>query len=418
MTIRRQYRLPSCTLILDGLGNTSGGNESRPLMSTLVNAECHLADQPQAITGGMDFFQQLIATVSNYTQGLLSQIAQAPPSQAVGKIQIERAAGDRHRLVAPGDDGNPVTWNLSTVQLFDLVEAIDQFLADGATLPDLQVALRSAPKTASKRLASQAAPIGLGLSGLAATALAFSIIPHPLKVGVPAINPTPQTSTQPAPSVKPSSPTSTNPQINNNATQVAFIERKLRREINQQWVDRKGIPEKVEYRVFTNSAGKILNYEPLGALASSKKDLTPFPKLVPQPDKATKLNLAEYTVGFTPNGALEIKKFRLLKASATLGNNIQDQAKVKTIAGLVNGKIQLQGKPTFKENLTYRVATDESGAVVDYEPINQPAFDYEQETPLPKVAQYDEDAAAGTKPLAQYTVTYQPNGMAKVEPKK
>jgi Domain of unknown function (DUF4335) len=456
MTIRRQYSLPSCTLILDGLGNAADGNSSRPMMSSLVNAECHLAGQERPISGGREFFQQLIAAVSNYTQGMLSKIAQTPPSQQVGQVSIAQGASEsQHRLVAPGEGGS-VEWNLTTVQLFDLVEAIDQFLADGSTLPDLQVALRPAPKTTSNQLARQAAPIGLGLSGLAATALAFMVMPTPTKV-LPNIAPTPVTSTQPAtgkkeakpptstkpspaqpsasstpstspsatPSVSPSasskpstSPVSSNPAINNNTTQVAFIKRKLRREINQEWKDRTGITNKLEYKVFTNAAGEIVKYEPKSELAKTKQELTPFPKLVSSPAPQAEKNLAEYTVGFTPNGALEINKYRTLKAAETLGAVIKDDEKVKSLVAQVNTKVQLQDKPTFKENLTYRVAANESGEIVDYEPINQAAFDYEQETPLPKTAKYDEKSAAGEKPLAQYTVTYQPNGMVKVDPRK
>jgi hypothetical protein len=458
MTIRRQYSLPSCTLILDGLGNATDGNSSRPMMSSLVNAECHLAGQERPISGGREFFQQLIAAVSNYTQGLLSKIAQTPPSQQVGQVSIEQGANEsQHRLVASGE-GRSVEWNLTTVQLFDLVEAIDQFLADGSTLPDLQVALRPAPKTTSNQLARQAAPIGLGLSGLAATALAFMVMPTPTKV-VPNVSPTPVTSTQPAAAKQPSasaqpaaspqpstsasstpstspttsaapssspsasskpstSPVSSNPEINNNSTQIAFIKRKLRREINQEWKDRTGITNKLEYKVFTNSAGEIVKYEPKSEVAKTKQDLTPFQKLAPSPDPQANKNLAEYTVGFTANGALEINKFRNLKAAETLGAAIQDDEKVKGLVAQVNTKVQLKNKPNFKENLTYRVAANESGEIVDYEPINQAAFDYEQETPLPKEAKYDEKAAAGETPLAQYTVTYQPNGMVKVTPRK
>ena len=46
MTIQRQYSLPNCTLILEGLGdnaNTLAQTDSRPLMSILINAECYLS---------------------------------------------------------------------------------------------------------------------------------------------------------------------------------------------------------------------------------------------------------------------------------------------------------------------------------------------------------------------------------------
>jgi hypothetical protein len=46
MTIRRQYILPNCTLILEGLSDGTGavGNQldARPLMTLLVNADAIL----------------------------------------------------------------------------------------------------------------------------------------------------------------------------------------------------------------------------------------------------------------------------------------------------------------------------------------------------------------------------------------
>jgi hypothetical protein len=199
---------------------------------------------------------------------------------------------------------------------------------------------------------------------------------------------------------------------------VAFIKRKLRRELNQEWTDRKGINSKLEYKVYTNSAGEIVKYEPKSELAKTKQDTMPISKLVSSSAPDTDQNLAEYTVGFTPNGALEINKFRTLKAAETLGATIQDNDKVKSLATQIDSRVQLKDTPTFKQSLTYRVAANENGEIVDYEPINQAAYDYEQETPLPKEAKYDEKSAAGEKPLAQYTVTYQPDGKVKVDPRK
>jgi Domain of unknown function (DUF4335) len=430
MSIRRQYSLPNCTLILDGMGNSSRAtNEQRPLMSSLINAECHVSGQKQHISGGLDFFQQLITVVSNYTQGLLSKIINETHTQQVGRIRLEK--GHEHRLVAQSDQGE-IDWQLSTVQLFDLTEAIDQFLADGSTLPDLLVGIQPAPKAASNKIATQAAPLGLGLSGLAATAMAFYLMPAPIKVA-PTPEPVPAVSTAPVKTetkseTKPSPTTSTaaatdavdpnDSKINRNPTQVAFIERKLRRDINLEWADRKGISDKLEYKVAANSEGQIVNYEAKNASAKSLQDRIPLPKMVPSPNAETTEKLAEYNVSFTPNGAIEIKRSKLLKGDPTLGKEIKDADKVKTLAADLNAKVQLKDKPTFKQDLNYRVAADEGGVIVDYEPIDQPAFDYEKETPLPQVTKYDAEAAAGEKPLAQYTVTYQPNGMVKVNPRK
>jgi hypothetical protein len=436
MTIRRQYSLPNCSLILDGLGdfNTTAITSSRPLMSTLVNAECHLVGQAQSISGGLEFLKHLIATVSNYTQRFLSSFTHPHLVEQDGAIRLEKGDMEhQHRLVNNSDGANTV-WQFSTVQLFDLVEAIDQFLADGMTLPDLAVAIRPTPKGSNTQVLAQAAPVGLGLTGLAATAMAFSLLPAPQVVTPPTAAPAVpqvQPSSAPAPSASPISNKSAAPvqtsapdsKINTNATQVDFIQRKLRREINQDWTNRKGINSKLEYRITVDPGGTILNYQAANLPADGQQNLTPLPKLVPSPNKASEAkNLTEYKVGFTPNGALEIAPFYLLKNKATLGQTMTDPAKIQSLVADISSKVQLQKKPTFKQNLAYRVAADESGEIVDYEPVNkaenQAAFDYEHETPLPTITKYDAQAAAGQKPISHYLVVYKPNGLAQVAPWK
>jgi hypothetical protein len=444
MSIRRQYSLPNCTLILDGIGDGQRANEVRPLMSTLVNAECHISGQKKPLTGGIDFFQQLINAVSNYTQELLSKFVTPPSAQQVGKVRLEK--GQEHRLIAHSEQGE-VDWQLTTVQLFDLTEAIDQFLADGSTLPNLQVGIRPAPRAAKGVSSPQAAPIGLGLSGLAATALAFYLVPTPGKIlpsvqeekATPVTKTSDKSATKPpidspvtptaSPSVSPSSnpdeskkpveQSAVEPQVNENPTQVAFIERKLRREISQKWEDRKGIPDKLEYTLTADQEGKLVSYAPKNAVAESKKDIIPLPKMVTadtekvEPDQAPAKKTANFTVSFTPNGAIEIKRDKLLAGNPTNGKAIADTEQVKSLAKDIESKVKLAAAPTF----TNRVAADESGAIVDYNPINGAAFDHEKETPLPVVTKYDAAAASGEKPLAQYIVTYRPDGKVDIKPR-
>jgi Domain of unknown function (DUF4335) len=464
MSIRRQYSLPNCTLILDGISDGSRSNEVRPLMSTLVNAECHISGQKKPLSGGTEFFQQLITAVSNYTQELLSKVVNAPTAQQVGKVRLEK--GQEHRLIAQSEQGE-VDWQLSTVQLFDLTEAIDQFLADGSTLPTLLVGIQPAPRTAKSAISAQNAPISLGLSGLAATALAFYLVPSPAKITLPdpvaetapvtktsdkppATSPVgaeqsapvtiPSTSPISSPSAIPSSgpsPSASKKPVersavdlktNDNPTQVAFIERKLRREINQQWEDRKGISDKLQYTLTADEEGKIVSYAPKNSVAESKKDIIPLPKMVPAnaeedlkkaetsefPAKKT----ADFTVSFTPNGAIEIKRDKLLASNPTDGKAIGDADRVKSLAKDLESKVKLTAAPTFRNELTYRVAADENGEIVDYDPLNGAAFDHEKETPLPAVTKYDAAAASGTKPLAQYTVIYRPDGKIDIKPRK
>jgi hypothetical protein len=420
----------------------------------------------------MEFFQQLITAVSNYTQELLSKVVNAPTAQQVGNVRLEK--GQEHRLTAQSEKGE-VDWQLSTVQLFDLTEAIDQFLADGSTLPTLLVGIQPAPRAAKGAVSAQAAPIGLGLSGLAATALAFYLVPAPTKItlpdpaankapvsktadkpvksndkpptpannpagakqSVPVTSPVPSPSTSPvsSPSASPSSSPSPaaskkpieksaiDPKINDNPTQVAFIERKLRREINQKWEDRKGISDKLSYTVTADEEGKIVSYVPKNSAAESKKGQVPLAKMVPadaekaEPTAAPAKKTTDFSLSFTPNGAIEIKRDKLLAGNPTDGQPLADTDRVKSLAKDMEGKVKLSAAPTFKSDLTYRVAADESGEIVDYDPLNQAAFDYEKETPLPAVTKYDAEAASGTKPLAQYTVVYRPDGKIEIKPR-
>ena len=72
MTIRRQYSLPNCTLILEGLSDTNATNsgllDPRPLMTILVNAQCHFPGHDYFLEGGRDFFESLVSAVSRYAQ--------------------------------------------------------------------------------------------------------------------------------------------------------------------------------------------------------------------------------------------------------------------------------------------------------------------------------------------------------------
>lgn len=447
MSIRRQYSLPNCTLVLDGIGNGERANETRPLMSTLISAECHISGQKKPLTGGVEFFQQLITAVSNYTQELLSKVASAPTAQQVGKVRLEK--GQEHRLTAQSEQGG-VDWQLSTVQLFDLTEAIDQFLADGSTLPTLLVGIQPAPRAAKGIVSAQAAPIGLGLSGLVATALAFYLVPAPTKITLPApkaapvsktsdkplnndrppapgaqqsipVNPVASPSSplaSPAASKKPVERSAIDSSVNDNPTQVAFIERKLRREINQKWEDRKGISDKLSYTVTADEQGKIISYMPKNSVAATKKERVPLADMVPAPaEKAIAQKTTDFSLSFTPNGAIEIRRDKSLPGDITDGKPLTDTDRVKSLTKNVQDKVKLSANPTFKSNLTYRVAADEGGEIVDYDPLNQAAFDYEKETPLPVVTKYDAAAASGTKPLAQYTVVYRPDGKIEIKPR-
>lgn len=200
MTIRRQYSLPNCTLILEGLSDGTGAagsqTEARPLMTILVNAECYLVGQGQPLRGGRDFFESLVQAVNRYAQEFLSHIPH-PKRQGPGLVELEHLKDKPlHRLrvltdaavsagqgaSAAGEAQTVAQVDLTTVQLFDLVDAIDQFLADRQTLPDLHVPLQPVPRRyrkAEQPLAKRAAPAALGMTSLAVAAIAFFFVPIP-----------------------------------------------------------------------------------------------------------------------------------------------------------------------------------------------------------------------------------------------
>ena len=133
------YSLPYCTITLQGLSNevdiTGRSIEAFPVMSILLNAECYFAHCDQSMSGGKQFLESLVQTVSHYAQEFLSPISY-PRSQKPAKAEVELTKlpqQELHRLsLSATTEEDPTVGkmhiDLTTVQLFDLVEAVDQFL--------------------------------------------------------------------------------------------------------------------------------------------------------------------------------------------------------------------------------------------------------------------------------------------------
>ncbi|MGK7884157.1 MAG: DUF4335 domain-containing protein [Crocosphaera sp.] len=188
MNIQRQYNLPNCTLVLQGLTNNTPTDNSdpRPVLSILVNTECRFLGISQKLQGGSSLLENLVKTVSEYAQGYLSGIPHPVQSLAEeDKINLESVSGKQlHRLTwyPASQTDNPVEITLTTVQLFDLVEAIDQFVADGVTLPNLTLQLKPLSRRyrpPDEPLAQRAVPATLGIASLVVAAFALFFIPSP-----------------------------------------------------------------------------------------------------------------------------------------------------------------------------------------------------------------------------------------------
>lgn len=190
MTIKRQYSLPNCKLILEGLSDEAAvsGSNSRPLLSILVNAECHFSGSDKVLSGGRSFFEHLVKTVSAYAQECLSGLRhpQDPRKEGVDWVHLEKIAGTNcHRLTwhpAPETNQPKVELELTAVQLFDLIEAVDQFFADSQTLPDLSLQLQPMSRRyrqIEEPLVKRSVPAALGMASLAIAGVAFFFIPVP-----------------------------------------------------------------------------------------------------------------------------------------------------------------------------------------------------------------------------------------------
>jgi hypothetical protein len=190
MTIRRQYQLPNCSLILDGLSiDPEPGKEE--VMSLLVNAECRISGLERSLNGGYNFFAALVRAVSQYSQEMLSGFAH--PQVIEGEpllVHVNPGDGPYHHLVVQPEiadlgesgDGRAIDIKLSSVQLFDLTEAVDQFFADNQTLPELQASLAPLPRRfvrTDEPLSDRALPALLGFGSLVAATMALSILPVP-----------------------------------------------------------------------------------------------------------------------------------------------------------------------------------------------------------------------------------------------
>jgi len=73
--------------------------------------------------------------------------------------------------------------------------------------------------------------------------------------------------------------------------------------------------------------------------------------------------------------------------------------------------------PTFTQNLVYQVSASQDGAIANFEPLNQPAKDFTQETPLPNLLTASETTTSNSPaPVAKLTVVFAPTGTLEVNP--
>ncbi|MEH2266005.1 DUF4335 domain-containing protein [Nostoc sp.] len=472
MNIQRKYSLPNCTLLLEGLSDVTRAahfQEMRPELSILVNAECYLSGYNQPLTGGREFFESLVRAVSGYAQEFLSSV---PNPQAHNQeselVEFRKVDGNRHRLIIHSEGAPegfeshsnnskrpPIEIDLNTVQLFDLVEAVDQFFADTQTLPELSLELQPVTRRyggASQALIRQAVPAAVGVSSLAVAAIAFNLIPPP-QIRPPQPQPEKQSSsttnniTPPASAAAtpiavatptPTSVANTKPTVQDleallntvpeitDPSQLRALNRQVYNQIHPAWTNRSGLKEELIYRLGVAADGAIVGYKAVNKEANLGVSQTPLPNVLYNPASRPPISkepIAQFRVVFTTRGVLEVSPWRgYARTPEVVGAKITDSNIVKSLNQKLYNTVRQtwSGTHTFTRDLKYRVAVNKDGVIADYEPLNQVAFDYFRETPLPKMFNdvYGSNVAPPNdkEPLAHFQVIFKPNSTLEVTP--
>ena len=372
MTIQRHYDLPNCRLTVEGWSSDAVGQTARPVLSVVTNAECRLTGHPTPLKGDKDFIQGLAQAVSAYAQGVLSTIPRSSADQAV---QITRLGHNRHQLtVSPSSDGaspaqGPQELELSTVQLFDLVEAVDQLVADTQTLPDLVLPLSPVSRRAVPRqepVSRQLVPAALGVSGLAAAAIALFFIPPP-----------------------------------------EFRPAELEREAETEQI------ESVTPDPLTEEG------PPPEPPSEDADDATPLAPLAPlegsglnDGDAATSSEGADPPSSVRETEVSDAEIDELFTRAAPLSDADQ-------LSGIVSGLQRTLGEAwngtDTEEDLIYRIGTNSEGTIIGYRYVNDAASEYADQTPLLELTQPPSPSDVAS-PIGQFRVVMRPSGVVEVSP--
>ncbi|WP_159786620.1 DUF4335 domain-containing protein [Sodalinema gerasimenkoae] len=446
MVVQRKYSLPGCTLIVEGLDEPNGAADSeeskRSCLSVLVSAECHVVGKPDALSGGKEFLDELTAAISDYTQSFLGmgKVAVESPKSWVTLTPLE---GGLHRLNLRSPEtssGDPLQLDLTTLQLFDVVDVVDQLLSDRRTLPDRQLNLLPRNRRQAKNeepVTQRAAPLALGVSSLLVAALALSPLP------VPEVEP-PREGVMDSEEVGDMTPTADDapPNGDNNAVNLAelaptvptiddpnllaALRYKLHYELDQAWTTSPTFDQDLVYRVSVGQDGAIVGYRPDGDRAREFEEEIPLPDLLYIPvtgGSADVESLAEYKVVFRSNGVLQVSPWDGYPSTPGRTPRINDVATIDRLIFDVRDALydEWDSTPVFDRNLDYRLAVTEDGSITQYEPLSSAASIYFGELPIdslynPAAGVEIQDDRVTLVPIAEFRVVFTPGGTIQIGP--
>ena len=402
MTIQRQYSLPNCQLVIDGLSQDAADVTGRPPMSVVTHVECRVAGHDRPLLGGKELLESLVKAVSAYAQEYLSGIPH-PAARLKHRgipelVQLQRIDTNLHRLTVQSQVDNPTgkdqaklyqmpttpaaQLDLTTVQLFDMVEAVDQFFADAQTLPELSLNLTPLSKrfaAAQEPIAKRALPAALGLSGLTVAAIALFYVPNP-------------------PNRRPQ-PIAANPALN--------------QPLDSATPSPTGIATASPAATVAVSPSASPSASPATTLASPA---SPESVVVASPlvSPAAASPAIASSNGSQAGGSQEID------AILNTAPEIREPGKLDSIIVALQSKLYKgwNAKPpqSFTTKLEYRVGVAENGDILGFKFANDAALTYVKETPLLDLRYNPTGATPSPVPVAQLLVIFRPDGILEISP--
>jgi hypothetical protein len=192
MTIQRQYNSPNCILLVEGFSEETSQGDSG-VISVVTNTECEIIGTQPKLSGGKNFLEHLVKAVNAYIQEFISGVTHPWEAQEDSDLIFlqKAAAKNRHLLIWQENENHEAKKTeieLTTLQLFDLVDVIDQFFADETTLPELRLDLHPVSRRfrqVEETMIQQSTPAMVGVIGLTLAAIAFFFIPIPTEIKDP-----------------------------------------------------------------------------------------------------------------------------------------------------------------------------------------------------------------------------------------
>lgn len=170
MPIQRFYNQPTCTFQIEGI-STEGSDR----LSILTSFECKFHHNGSKISGGQVLLENLIKSIGKYAQALQNANPFSIDSQL---ISVEPVGDYLHKLtIRSNDSPTPFEVQLNTVQLFDLVESIDQLCIDPQAVLDFNSVIE--PIISTTKAVISLLPAFIGVGSLAIASAILFLIPTP-----------------------------------------------------------------------------------------------------------------------------------------------------------------------------------------------------------------------------------------------